>query len=144
MRSLAVAVLVSPNEFLSTTLARRRSLRVRRSCLRAALLSLALTVARPVLPIRNVFRATRTSRAAEGRTKFALSVSTPVVPGLPNTRSVTTPLLLTDTDPKRALAGGAGGGGGGGGAGAMGVDGTGFRRASTRSSAPAAPTAPPG
>ena len=50
-RSLALDVLESPAAFLSTTVARTRSLRVRRSCRSAARLSLGLTVARPVLPI---------------------------------------------------------------------------------------------
>ncbi len=140
MRSLALDVLESPAAFLSTTVARRRSLRVRRSCLRAGRLSLGLTVARPVLPIRNVLRATRTSRAARGRTMSALSVSTPVAPGLPNSRIVTTPRRFTDTEPNRALAGAVGGVGGGGGGGGGGV---GFASASARSIAPAASTAPP-
>ena len=140
MRNLAVAVLVSPAAFLSTTFARRRILRVRRSCLNAALLSLGLTVARPVLPIRNDFRATLMRRAGEGRTILALRVMTPLVPGLPNTRMVSTPLLLTDTDPRRALAGAAGGGGGGAGAGAPGC---GIARPSARLMAESAFTAPP-
>jgi len=141
-----VAVLVSPAEFLSTTFARRRMRRVRKSCRRARLLSLALTVARPVLPIRNDFRATLMSRAAEGRTMFALRVSTPLVAGLPNTRMVTTPLRLTDTDPKRAFAGAVGGGGGGGGGGDEPVVGgcaTVFGSASAWLIAPTASTTPP-
>jgi len=135
MRILAVAVLVSPAWFLSTTLARRRILRVRRSCLNAALFSLGLTIARPVLPIRKDFRATLMSRAADGLTMFALRVMTPLVRGLPNTRMVSTPLLFTDTDPSRALAGALGGGGGGGG-GALGAG-------SRASIAPTASTTPP-
>ena len=71
---------------------------------------------------------------------FALRVRTPLVPGLPNTRMVSTPLLFTDTDPKRALAGGLGGAGGAAGTGA---GGTGFANASAASIAPTASTAPP-
>jgi hypothetical protein len=77
----------------------------------------------------------------------ALSVSTPVVPGFPNSRMVTTPLLFTDTGPKRALAGAVGGAGVGGvavGVGVgVGVVGTGFGVASARLIAPTASTTPP-
>ena len=76
-------MLLSPAAFLSTTLARRRSLRVRLSCRNAALLSFTLTVARPVLPIRKDLRPTVRTRVA--RVMFAVSVSTPVLPASPAT-----------------------------------------------------------
>src|SRR5215207_11275633 len=131
----AVDVLLSPAAFLSTTLARTRSLRVRLSCRSAALFSFTLTAARPVLPIRKDLRPTVRTRVA--RVMFAVRVSTPLLPGSPATRMVSTPRLLIFTDPKRALLGPAGGGGGGGGGG------TGFGRASARWMAGRAFTAPP-
>jgi len=127
-----VRLLVSPAAFFRTTFAFTANFLLRFSCLRAGLFSLTLTVALRVLPILNVLRPTVLTRAAV--MIFAVRVSKPVVRASPFTTIVTTPLLLTDTFPKRGLPGRIGGGGGGGGW---------FGIASDASIAPTASTTPP-
>src|SRR5688500_6400980 len=112
MRVLAVLLLVSPAAFFTTALILSRIVRLRLSCLRAGRLSRTLTVARRVLRILKRFRPTTRTRAA---VMFADSVRTPVVAGSPLTSTLTTPLLLTLTLPKRGRLGRVGAGGGGGG-----------------------------